>query len=426
MNRNDPSLIDNPYPLYRQWRDEQPIWWSDGEMRGWIISRYSDVRRVLKDSQTFSSQIMGEAEARLPLLSDDPPRHTQLRAIVNKAFTSRTLKLLESGLDTLASELLEMLPHNGSVDISGQFTSPLPVTVIAQMMAIPPSRNEDFKRWSDALTGTSEASNMTERMPDILEMSAYFQSLIPERRQNPGEDLISKVVHAEVDGEMLRRRRYCRLLHAIAHCRQRDHDQPIVKSAELFRQRSRACGRGYANNQTKSTTLLRKFSDLMARCTGSIAWPHRVLRWLARQSKRVRPYMPSWAQPTATPDITTTPMNFVLTVDAQTTRRSATAFTSVSEHHLQGWRRVVPCTAYCSDIAQSVTPPTLITSAHTPPCCVAFIACGWTWSPPNLEHRRDHTEYITLLESIVRVLPTSATLLVALMNPNEAQRIPQK
>ena len=203
MNRNDPSLIGNPYPVYRQWRDEQPIWWSDGEMRGWVISRYSDVRQVLKDSQTFSSQIMGEAEVRLPLLSDDPPRHTQLRAIVNKAFTSRTLKLLESGLDTLVSELLEALPDNGPVDISGQFTSPLPVTVIAQMMAIPPSRNEDFKRWSDALTGTSEASNMTERMPDILDMSAYFQSLIPERRQNPGEDLISKVVHAEVDGEML-------------------------------------------------------------------------------------------------------------------------------------------------------------------------------------------------------------------------------
>jgi cytochrome P450 len=203
MNRNDPALINNPYPLYRQWRDEQPIWWSDGEMRGWIISRYGDVRRILKDPQTFSSGIMGEAQARLPLLSDDPPRHTQLRAIVNKAFTSRTLKLLESRLETLVSELLEALPDGGSVDISGQFTSPLPVTVIAQMMAIPPSRNDDFKRWSDALTGTSEASNMAERMPDILEMSAYFQSLIPERRHNPGEDLISRVVHAEVDGEKL-------------------------------------------------------------------------------------------------------------------------------------------------------------------------------------------------------------------------------
>lgn len=113
MNRNDPALINNPYPLYRQWRDEQPIWWSDGEMRGWIISRHGDVRRVLKDPQTFSSGIMGEAQARLPLLSDDPPRHTQLRAIVNKAFTTRTLKLLESRLETLVSELLEELPVAG-------------------------------------------------------------------------------------------------------------------------------------------------------------------------------------------------------------------------------------------------------------------------------------------------------------------------
>ena len=203
MNLNDAKLIDNPYPSYQEWREEKPIWWSDGEMKGWILSRYSDVRAVLKDPKTFSSQIMGEAEIRLPLLSDDPPRHTQLRAIVNKAFTSRTLKLLEADVTTLVSELLDAMPDNGPVDITDEFTSPLPVTVIAQMMAIPASRKEDFKRWSDALTGTSEASDMTERMPDILEMSAYFQSLIPERRQNPGEDLISRVVHAEVDGETL-------------------------------------------------------------------------------------------------------------------------------------------------------------------------------------------------------------------------------
>jgi cytochrome P450 len=203
MNRNDPALIENPYPFYQQWRDEQPIWWSDGEIKGWILSRYSDVRTILTEPLTFSSRIMGEAEARLPLLSDDPPRHTQLRAIVNKAFTSRGLKRLEADVNTLATQLLDALPHNGPVDISADFTGPLPVTVIAQMMAIPPSRKEDFKRWSDALTGTSEASDMAERMPDIMEMSAYFQSLIPERRESPGEDLISRVVHAEVDGERL-------------------------------------------------------------------------------------------------------------------------------------------------------------------------------------------------------------------------------
>ena len=117
MNLNDAKLIDNPYPSYQEWREKKPIWWSDGQMRGWILSRYSDVRDVLKDSKTFSSQIMGEAEMRLPLLSDDPPRHTQLRAIVNKAFTSRTLKLLEDDVTTLVSELLDAMPDNGPVDI---------------------------------------------------------------------------------------------------------------------------------------------------------------------------------------------------------------------------------------------------------------------------------------------------------------------
>lgn len=206
MNLNDPALIGNPYPIYEQWREEKPIWWSDGQLKGWILSRYDDVRAVLKDAQTFSSQSMGEGDTQampLPLLTDDPPRHTQLRAIVNKAFTTRTLKLLEDEVASLVTELLDAMGDKTPVDISAEFTSPLPVSVIARMMDIPAGRKDDFKRWSDALTGTSEATDMTERLPHIMEMAEYFQSLIPERRENPGEDLISKVVHAEVEGQTL-------------------------------------------------------------------------------------------------------------------------------------------------------------------------------------------------------------------------------
>lgn len=206
MNPNDPILIANPYPVYTQWREEQPIWWSDGQLKGWILSRYDDVRAVLKDAQTYSSASMGEGEAQvlaLPLLTDDPPRHTQLRAIVNKAFTSRTLSLLEDEVAGLVTELLNDLDHNNPVDICTAFTSPLPVSVIARMMDIPRERNDDFKRWSDALTGTSEASDMAERMPHVMEMAEYFQSLIPDRKANPGQDLISQIVLAEVDGQTL-------------------------------------------------------------------------------------------------------------------------------------------------------------------------------------------------------------------------------
>jgi cytochrome P450 len=206
MDVNDAQLIADPYPDYQRWRDEQPIWWSDGDLKGWILSRYDDVRTVLKDAKTFSSQSMGEGKQQalsLPLLTDDPPRHTQLRAIVNTAFTSRTLKQMEAEVAELTGELLDAMAGKASVDISAEFTSPLPVAVIARMMGIPAERKDDFKRWSDALTGTSEATDLAQRMPHIMEMAGFFQSLIPQRRDNPGEDLISKVVHAEVDGHSL-------------------------------------------------------------------------------------------------------------------------------------------------------------------------------------------------------------------------------
>ena len=203
MNFHNPDRLNDPYPHYKQWREEQPIWWAD-DVGGWVLSRYDDVRTVLKDAALFSSNSMGEMDQQamaLPLLSDDPPRHTQLRAIVNKAFTSRTLKAMEIEVGVLVEELLDTMAGKRVVDISAEFTIPLPVHIIARLMGIPEERADDFKRWSDALTGTGEASSMEERMPDIMEMSQYFASLIPERRANPGDDLISKVVHAEVDGE---------------------------------------------------------------------------------------------------------------------------------------------------------------------------------------------------------------------------------
>jgi cytochrome P450 len=197
------ETLDNPYPHYQKWREDMPIWWAE-DAGGWVLSRYDDVRAILKDAALFSSNSMGEMDQQamaLPLLTDDPPRHTQLRAIVNKAFTSRTLKVMETEVAKLVEELLDDMAGKTVIDISADFTIPLPVYIIARLMGIPEERADDFKRWSDALTGTSEASSLEDRMPDIMEMAAYFASLIPERRENPGDDLISKVMQAEVDGE---------------------------------------------------------------------------------------------------------------------------------------------------------------------------------------------------------------------------------
>ena len=204
MNFHSQRRLLDPYPDYAVWRNKQPIWWAD-DINAWVVSRYDDVRAIMKDAKRFSSEAMGERdhEISLPLLTDDPPKHTQLRAIVNKAFTSKTLKAMEIEVRDMVDTMLNRLDTSRPVDISADFTIPLPIAVISKLMGIPFARKDDFKRWSDALTGTSSENSLEERMPQIMEMAAFFQSLIPERRHNPGDDLISKIVAAEVDGRAL-------------------------------------------------------------------------------------------------------------------------------------------------------------------------------------------------------------------------------
>ena len=196
-------LID-PYPDYKNWRENNPIWWAE-DVNAWVVSRYKDVHIVLKNPKLFSSAAMGERdhEISLPLLTDDPPRHTKLRAIMNKAFTSRAIKLMENEVRNMSNDLLDKLDISKPVDIAHEFTIPLPISVISQLMGIPFERKDDFKRWSDALTGTGSETEIEKRMPEIINMRNYFLSLIPLRKDSPGDDLISKVVNAEVDGETL-------------------------------------------------------------------------------------------------------------------------------------------------------------------------------------------------------------------------------
>lgn len=217
MNFEDLEHVTDPYPLYANWRDEQPIWWAE-DVQGWVLSRYEDVRTVLKDPANFSSRVAdarAETSPSLPLLHDDPPLHTSLRAIVNRSFTTKVMREIESDLQNVVRELLNDIKSDQPVDIAEALTIPLPVALIAHFMGIPFERKNDFKRWSDSLTGTGTAKTMAERAPDIQEMMAFFRNEIPKRRANPGDDLISKVVAAEIDGEALTEATvvgYCQLL----------------------------------------------------------------------------------------------------------------------------------------------------------------------------------------------------------------------
>ncbi|MDG2277229.1 MAG: cytochrome P450, partial [Pseudomonadales bacterium] len=203
MKFQDLELATDPYPIYAKWRSDKPIWWAE-DVAGWVLSRYEDVRSILKDPAGFSSEVASvrsRTTMSLPLLHDDPPRHTSLRAIVNRSFTSKVMKAIESDVESVVEQLLDEIDAGQPVDIAEALTIPLPVALIAHFMGIPFERKDDFKRWSDSLTATGTAKTMAERMPDILAMMAFFRDEIPKRRAVPGDDLISKVISAEVAGE---------------------------------------------------------------------------------------------------------------------------------------------------------------------------------------------------------------------------------
>lgn len=217
MNFQDLESNPNPYAIYAKWRKEQPIWWAQ-DIQGWVLSRYDDVRSVLKNADGFSSELPKTRAATtvsLPLLHDDPPVHTALRSLVNRSFTSRVMREIEGSVDEVVQELLDAIDLEKPVDIAEALTIPLPVALIARFMGIPFERKDDFKRWSDSLTGTGRAKTMAERMPDIVEMMDFFRDEIPARRANPGDDLISKIAHADIDGQRLTEEvivGYCQLL----------------------------------------------------------------------------------------------------------------------------------------------------------------------------------------------------------------------
>ena len=169
----------------------------------WVVSRYEDAREVLLDHARFSSRAMGGPDVGLPLISDDPPRHSSLRGLLSKAFTPGRIAQLRPEISALASELVAAIEPGRELDIVAALAMPLPVTVIARMLGIPESDRERFKRWSNAITGVMGGPLSPERAQALGELREFFTQVIAERRAAPGEDLMSALIRAEEAGVQL-------------------------------------------------------------------------------------------------------------------------------------------------------------------------------------------------------------------------------
>ncbi len=221
-NPYDPGYAVDPYPIYRRLREEAPVY-KHPVFRAWVVSRYDDVAAVLKDPRVsvnrgtgnlpdFMNPFAGLSESftaaiQSALLMMDPPDHTRVRNLVNKAFTPRVIEGLRPRIQQVVDDILEPLGERRGIDLVRDFAIPFPVIVIAEMLGVPGEDREAFKRWSTVIAGLLDPVSSEYSVKDVeaafAEMETYFERLFEERRREPRDDLVSRLVSIEEEDDRL-------------------------------------------------------------------------------------------------------------------------------------------------------------------------------------------------------------------------------
>ncbi len=200
------SEVPDPYPVYARLRREAPVKCLDLPMApGYLVTRYDDVVTVLKDATLFSSQanakgiglVMGKT-----ILEMDGKEHTRHRNIISMAFVPKALKgELPDTIASIAHDMIDRFAGDGHADLVAQLTRTFPLRVIAHIIGVPIEDYETFKRWSLDLIGFADdppkGFEAAEKLVD------YLRPIVEARRSEPRGDLLSTLVHAEVDGQRL-------------------------------------------------------------------------------------------------------------------------------------------------------------------------------------------------------------------------------
>ena len=214
------AFLRLPLAQYRELRANQPVAF-DSKFNSWNVYRYADALRILNDPATFSSEARSSAMALPSLVGMDGSRHRKLRGLVTQAFTPRMVEQLAPRISSVAAELLEAGRAAGRFDAIQDFAYPLPIRIIAEMLGIPVEDQSTFRRWSETLTAGPRTDALRgrsfaeERAQSLAELNAYLERQIAARRAAPGNDLVSRLLEAEVDGERLTATElleFCRLL----------------------------------------------------------------------------------------------------------------------------------------------------------------------------------------------------------------------
>ena len=222
-----PRWRDDPYPVYRELRDQDPVHFAP-EAEMFCVSRHGDVASVLAQPELYSSVAMNsvltdfgpigprfamallgfllrtrinpfELRRRGSLISMDAPRHDALRAILNRGFVPRRIAAWEPRAKEIVRDALRAWRPGEPFDLVEGLASPLPVTIIAEMLGVEPERHRDFKRWSDAIIGLSSGAARKDPaasglLGELSDLYVYLKECVRERKRTPALDLVSLLV----------------------------------------------------------------------------------------------------------------------------------------------------------------------------------------------------------------------------------------
>lgn len=219
----DPVVRADPYPSYARLRAEEPVHWHS-ELRCWFVTRYEDVASALSGPSmspdrltpfyaALPSQTQGTLAEMMRYLNlwiifRDPPDHTRLRGLVNKAFLPGTILGFKPKMEAIIDRLLNDLAKKSETDLIADFTMPLPALVIMSMMGVPEDQLHEVKAWSDDIMlfiGTARATHdkYTRARRGAVEMAALFRHEIEKRRADPSNDLLSGLIAARDEQDRL-------------------------------------------------------------------------------------------------------------------------------------------------------------------------------------------------------------------------------
>ncbi len=220
LDPRDAAFFQNPYPAYDAIRAAAPVFFWE-QYGFWCFSRHAEVSELLRDKR-FGRQILHvksrealgwptpaahlqafDALERHSLLSLEPPEHTRLRTLVNRAFVSRQIDRLGPRIAALAHERIDAFERNGEVELLGAFANPIPVIVIAELLGVPAQSWRQLLDWSHRMVAMYQFG-VTRAVEESAagaarEFSDFLRQEVARKRMAPGDDLISKLIAAEAE-----------------------------------------------------------------------------------------------------------------------------------------------------------------------------------------------------------------------------------